>query len=141
MEKDISQKLDVRSGVATPVTSDGTVNGTGVDCQGIQTGLMFAIGAIAYTDGTHAISFQQADDDAFSVNVNAITADQIVGEIADIAAATASGDPLPKVGILYTQRYVRPVITSTSVTTGATIVAMAVEHVDEAPSPATTESL
>jgi hypothetical protein len=141
MEKDISQKLNNRSTVAAAVTANGAVNGAAVDTQAIQTGLMFALGAIAYTDGAHVISFEQADDSGFTQNVNVIGADQLVGAIADISAVTTNGDALAKIGILYTQQFVRAVITSTGVTTGATILAIATEHVDDAPSPATTESL
>ena len=140
MEKDISQKLGGRSLLASPITSSTTTNSAVVDTQGIQTGLAFYIGANLYTDGTYAFSFQQADNLAFSTNVTTIDSAQIVGSITDITAATTAGDSLQKVGILNLKtaalqdsRFVRVVVTSTSVTTGATIVVLATEMLDDAP--------
>lgn len=140
MEKDISQRLQNRSCVAAPITADGAVNGASVDTQEIQGGLFFSAGAIAYTDGTHVLSFEEADDTGFTVNAGAIDASQLVGSIADISAATANGGVFESVGVLYTRRYVRAVVTSSSVTTGATVIVMATESPDNKPQPATTES-
>ncbi len=142
MEKDISQKLNCRTCLDAAITSNTTTNGAAVDTQGIQTGLMFSIAALLFTDGVYAVSFEQADDLAFTTNVNTVAADQIVGSIEDIIAAAVNGAVMGKAGILslkdpavgnQLQRFVRPVITSTGVTTGATLAAIATEMLDEAP--------
>ena len=141
MEKDISQRLTSRALLVADISTNTTTNSAVVDTQEIQTGLMFSIGATAFTDGVYAISFEKADDLAFTLNVTAIPADQIVDAIADITAATAAADALPKAGILSLKsvalqdsRYVRAVITSTGTTTGASLAVITTEMLDNAPS-------
>lgn len=140
MEKDISQLLAIRGLLVQDITSDTDTFSPSVDTQNIQGGLMFAVSASAYTDGTYAVSFQKADDTGFTVNVNDIPAAQIVGAIADITAAQVVTE-LPKAGILslkdpstlQDQRFVRVKITSTGTTTGASILVVSTEKLDEAP--------
>jgi hypothetical protein len=141
MEKDISQKLLVRSLLSAVISSDTVTFSAVVDTQDIQSGLMMAVIASAFTDGVYAVAFQKADDLAFTTNVNTIPDEQIVGSIADIVAATAAGDPSAAVGILslkdpsalQAQRFVRAAITSTGTTSGATLSVTSVEHLDLAP--------
>lgn len=132
MEKEIASILDSRIVFNANIASDGAVNGVGVDCQGIQTGLMFAIAATALTDGSYALSFEEDDDVAFGAPT-AVPASQIYNQPDPVTAVTANGDALAKVGVLYTKRYVRPVITASSVTTGADLIVLATESNDLAP--------
>lgn len=97
---------------------------------------MFTFAATAYTDGTYAFTVEEADDVAFTVNVNEILpADDKwqgakPGATPELTAVTADGDILNKIGVFSTRRYIRLKIVSTATTTGATINANAVQSLE-----------
>lgn len=90
--------------------TNGTSNGTGVDMasyEGVE--FVFAVGVV--TDGTHTPKIQESDDNSVFTDVAA--ADQI-GTLAVLASNVHQ-----TCGYIGTKRYVRPVITTASATTGA----------------------
>lgn len=101
------------------IAADGNTNTQIIDTANFDLGVTFTIGASAYTDGTFTLSFQEGDDPALSDAVT-VPAEKLVGA-ASISAVTALGGQYAQVGIHSTARYVRPVITAASVTSGATI--------------------
>lgn len=112
------------------VTSNTTVNGTVIDTVGYDS-LAFAIASGTLTDGTWTFKLQHGDAANLSDAVDC-AADEVhsASGTATVAFAATDDNVTKKIG--YRQgkaikRYVRLVLTTTGVTTGGTIGAVAVQ--------------
>jgi hypothetical protein len=102
----------------TAITTDTATAGATVDTQLFE-GLEFFVFATARTDGTFTPSLQDSDD---GVNWTAVDPKWVLGTSA-AQAITAAHVP-SWLGYVGKHRYVRLVITSTNVTSGATLTAV-----------------
>ena len=108
------------------ISSDTTTTGAIIDTAGYDMGLTFAMGCNAYTDGTYTMKIEHGDDSGLSDAADVDSAMLVYGTLPDLAAALTEGDEMPKEGVHSTKRYVRVSIVSTSVTTGADVVVVAI---------------
>src|SRR4051812_5540596 len=101
--RNIDNEIDVKQSLA-PAARTTTASGTGVDLQDFDAAMVvFHPGAI--TDGTHAPSVEESDDDS---TYTAVAAGDLHGTLANLAANTVQ-----RVGYLGTKRYIRAKITVT----------------------------
>ena len=137
--KDIRSNLSVRLALASvAINTNTTTTGSAIDTSGHELGLMFAVDVSAYTTGTYTLSIQTADDSGFTVNLEEIvTGDVNFLEGADgaaLSAVTAAGAKCLTVGAFGNRKYARIKIVSTSVvTTGATVSARVVQAAEYSP--------
>lgn len=113
--------------------SSTTEAGQTLDTAHYDGGIMFAFAAPAWSDGTYTPVLEESDESGSGFT--AIPADQLIGTIADVtlSAATAVGDAMPTIGLLSTKRYVKVSVTSSGVSSGATIVAVTGKLPEEKP--------
>lgn len=120
-----SQKmLEALASVA--IGSNTTTNGVIIDTADFDMGIKFGFDMSAWTDGAFAISYEDGDDSGLS-DAAAVSSDKIIGDAVTLGAVTAAGAAFTGNGLFSTKRYVRAVITSTGVTTGATLSGIAVQ--------------
>lgn len=120
--RDMSNNLDDRKALSiTAIGANGTTNGDIIDLQGYDA-ITFAFLTGTITDGTHAVTFQEGNDSGLA-DAAAVATSQYLGNAVSIVAA--DDNVVKRIGILTTKRYARAVITSSGVTTGGTIGAIA----------------
>lgn len=108
--------------LGSAIASNTTTTGASVDTADFGEGLAFFCNVRSFTDGVYTLSAQESDD---NVNFTAVAAEKVIGSSAQ-SAATGS-NPMGKIGVFSTKRYVRPIVVSTGVTTGATVDVVAVQ--------------
>ena len=112
------------------ISSDTDTNTSGVDTADYDLGTTWFFQATAYTDGNYAIGFEESDASNFT-GATDVPAEKIVGptgatlttaqqQVTAVTPVDGTGSAV-RLGVHSTKRYVRAVITSTSVTTGATL--------------------
>lgn len=118
------------------IASNTTTNSEIIDTEGAPLGLTFAAYASAYTDGTYAFSFQHGEQANLS-DAETVPAESFVNQenIPNVTAAAVAGALVGKAGLFSLRRYVRVVVTSTGVTSGATLQIVAMESPDVIPAP------
>lgn len=121
-----SNQLMLEALASTAISTNTTTNGVIIDTADYDMGIKFGFDVSAYTDGSFAISYEDGDDAALA-DAAAVASDKIIGDAVTLTAATAAGAAFTGNGVFSTKRYVRAVITSTGVTTGATISGIAVQ--------------
>ncbi len=106
-------------------TGNAVATGQAIDTADFDGGFVFTPLAIDYTDGVYTPAIEESDDQAFT-SPNEIEAGRLIGTPADVAISGAQslGDTLTSIGAFGNKRFVRLKITSTVVTTGATILAL-----------------
>lgn len=104
------------------ITSNTTTSGNIIDTQGYNA-LTFVLNVGARTDGTFTPSIEHGDASDLS-DAAAPAADDLVGTYAGAVANTAQ--TVKRIGYVGNKRYVRFKVVSTSVTSGATVGAVAV---------------
>lgn len=114
-----------RALASTAIGSNTTTNGDIIDTADYEMGIKFAFFVSAYTDGTFAVTFQEGDASNLS-DATSVPSDKVLGGALSLTAATSASARWNARGVLNTKRYVRAVVTSTGVTTGATLSAVAV---------------
>jgi len=140
--KDLQSNLENVFAMDAAIAGNGTVYSNAVDMAHYDLGYMFTLLCDAYTDGTHTVTLQDADDAAFTVNVQDIDnqslkwlgPDQVAAEIGiEITAINALDDVLPKVGAFSTNRYLRLKVETTGAATGANIKSICVRKSEYLP--------
>ena len=121
--RDLHSAITVENGRTTAaITSNTTSNGAIIDLQGCG-GVEFIMTVSTRTDGTYTPSIQVGNDSGLS---DAASADSSTVR-GSLTAVTANG--VTSYGLAATTfRYCRIVITSTSVSSGATVGVTAVKH-------------
>lgn len=121
IRSDLKQNLALSATIATDTTTAGAI----IDTADYELGLMFAVMANNYTDGTYNFTLEHGLDPALSDAVP-IPTDNIIGLLSDLAltAEDAAGDKLNTVGVFGNKRYVRINAVSTITTLGSDIVAV-----------------
>ena len=114
------------------ISTDTTTTGAILDTADFELGLMFAVNASAYTDGTYTLLIEESDDSGMSGAV-AVTGDKLIGTLPALAAAVAEGDALETVGVISNLRFVRASIVSASTATGATIFVVSTQVAETMP--------
>jgi len=124
------------------ISTNTATNGNIIDTQGFES-LEFIIFAGTITDGTYVPSIYESDDSGMS-GATAITSDFLIGTtnvveptpsygtpvvdpIADATFTGADDNKVARIGALNKKRYVRLTLTSTSVSSGGTLSAIAVQ--------------
>ncbi len=119
---DIDSTSEVEAALtSTEIVSNTTTNGEIID-GALREGLEFIVQAGEITDGVYAISLEHGDDPALA-DAAAVPAADIVGSIADFVLT--DDDAVRKFGYIGNKRYVRLVVTSTGVTSGGWLAAVA----------------
>ena len=122
--KDIRSDLLQLNSLYAVIASDTTTNGAIIDTAKYDNGLMFAVVIPAYTDGTYDLVLEEDDDIGFGT-ATVLPTDTLIGALPSLSTANPQGStPLHTVGVFGNKRYLRPSITSTSVTTGATVLVL-----------------
>lgn len=114
------------------ITSNTDTNTAIVDTAAFDMGISFYMFATTYTDGTYTLSFQEGDAANLS-DASTVPAEKLVQSASISAATSAAGGSMAKVGLHSTARYVRAVITSTGVTSGATVTVAAQRFAETLP--------
>ena len=118
-----------------------TAFGAVINTQDHDSGIGFYVGLSAFTDGVFTADVQTADDASFTQNVETLTSEHIVEQptvpvaIAN-AALTAGVTNMTRIGVHSTRKFVRLRIAAASVTSGATVLALALMKTDLSPSGA-----
>lgn len=99
-----------------PAATAATRNGTGVDLQDYESAVV-EIDVGVWTDGSHTPSLQESPDNATWTNV---AAGDMIGSFTAITSA-GQANAVQSVGYKGNLRYIRPVITVATATTGAVI--------------------
>ena len=120
---------DIRSDLLPQLAFNGAIGsntdtfGAAIDSADFDGGNVFTFFAEAFTDGTFAFGIQEDDDAGFSAPAD-IEAGRLIGDPStlDVTSAAGFGDTLGSLGCFGNKRFIRLKITSTGVSTGATIV-------------------
>ena len=130
---------DIASNLQTSVlnlvfTSDTTLNSDSVDTADFELGFMLNIDVppSLFNDGSYTVKFQESEDDTTFTDVEP---SQVIGALDEnpIISASTNGSVLPKLGLFGNKRYVRVVVTSTSVTDGASLVLLVTQKGETLP--------
>lgn len=128
IRSDLKQTLVQKATISTDTTTVGSI----IDTADFNLGLMLAVIASAYADGTYTLLIEESDDSGMSGAV-AVTGDNLIGSLPVLSAVTAAGAVLETVGVFGTLRYIRVSLVSASTTTGATVLVVATEKGEHAP--------
>jgi len=121
----IDMKNDVKGLIALDIqaiASDTTTVGNIIDLAGFESVTFFQESG-AYTDGSYTLLIEEGDDAALA-DAAAVADSSLVGTEADTAISAANA--VSSIGYVGGKRYVRASVVSASVTTGATVGALAV---------------
>lgn len=122
--KDLHNNITAKQALAPgAITSNTTTNGTEVDRQGFEQ-VEFLILAGTITDGAYAVEVQESDTSGSGYT--AVADNDLLGTEAGAGIVAADDNTVKKIGYRGIKRYVRLVVTSTGVTTGGTLGAIAV---------------
>lgn len=120
-----SDQIVLEALASIAISANETNNGIIIDTADYDMGIKFAFDVSAYTDGSFAVSYEDGDDPALA-DAAAVATDKVIGDAVVLTAVTAADAPFKGNGVFSTRRFVRPVITSTGVSTGATLSGVAV---------------
>ena len=110
----------------TTNTQTVTVAANAVDTADHEMGVFFAAMLADYTDGSYKVELQESDVANFASS-NVIAEADILGSYPTLTEETAEGSQLFEFGLTHTKRYVRVLIISSGVTTGARVIVVSVE--------------
>ncbi|MEE8263266.1 MAG: hypothetical protein V3R83_12460 [Gammaproteobacteria bacterium] len=119
-----TQKM-IEALVSTAIGSNTTTNGVIIDTADFDMGIKFGFDVSAFADGVFTVTYEDGDAANLS-DAAAVAVDKVIGSAVVLIAATAANATFTGNGLFSTKRFVRAVITSTGVATGATISAIAV---------------
>lgn len=117
--------LAVKALPYTSISSNTTTNGTAVDCALYSNNfrdVLFVINSHTITDGTYDVTVEESD--ASGSGYAAVDSARVLGSLPQFVAA--DDNVVKSFGVRPTKRYVRAVITSTGVTSGGALSAVAV---------------
>ena len=136
--KDIRSNVIQNNGFFATVASDTTTAGAIFDTADYELGLMFALGAFNYTDGTYTLLLEESSDAgmAGATVIGSTDPDQLIGTLPVVTAATALGAEFGTVGVISNLRYVRASIVSTGTTTGSDVAVIVTQVAEEMPTSA-----
>lgn len=115
MSEEITSGIRYSHSINQAIAANGAVNGSSIDTANFGLGVTAVLDVTGRTDGSYLLSLEDSDDDA---SFAAITSSKLVGSVTALSAN--SSGVLKKIGAFGTRRYVRAVVTASSVTTGAT---------------------
>lgn len=118
------------------ITTNTTTVSTGIfDTADLELGLMFALGAFNFTDGSYTLLLEESSDSGMSgaTVIGATDPDQLIGTLPVVTAATAEGGTLGTVGVISNLRFVRASIVSTGTSTGSDVLVLVTQVAEEMP--------
>jgi hypothetical protein len=130
MNRDIASDLLIVKAFDSNFTINETKLGSGIDTANYDDGVMLVCIVYGYVDGDYAITLQDSPDNSVFTDV---PADKLIGSNPTLSAETAEGAVASKIGAFSTDRWLRVSITSTSVSTGASIKVYAVKNAENRP--------
>jgi len=114
--RDISKNLLATISIdPQTISSDTTTNGTGVDVRDYDGAMVVFQSNDAITDGAFALKLQESDDDSTYTDVDSSE------QIGTLANFSSSAEGIQQVGYVGNKRYLRPVITTTSTSSGGIV--------------------
>ena len=114
------------------ITSDTTTVSTAIiDTADYDMGIFFSCGIVDFTDGEYELVIQESDDPAMS-GQNLVAAANLLptikaGVLPTLDALNVLGAQLSEFGIVGTKRFVRLSVISTGTTSGARVIATAIQ--------------
>lgn len=120
IRSNLLQKLLFNAAISTNTTTDAVV----IDLADFDMGVMISLAALAFTDGSYNLIFEDSPDNSV---FTAVSSDKIIGPGATVSALTDPSvpDELETVGLFSIDRFLKVRIVSTGTTTGATIAVLA----------------
>jgi hypothetical protein len=122
--QDISSDLKTVCAQTATISTNTTTNGSSIDTADYEMGLMFLFFLPSRTDGSYQLNLQESADGSTWAD---IPSTKLIGSEGALTAALAAAGTVSKVGVFSNLQYVRSQIVSTSVTTGATAMVLAVQ--------------
>lgn len=116
IKNNIKQDIIFNGSIATDTLTDCVV----LDMQGYNAGVMVALSASNYIDGSYSLSIEDSED---NVTFTAIALDKVIGDYTDTVTTANSLGDLATVGCFSTNRYLKVIITSTATSTAASTAA------------------
>ena len=114
--RDISKNLLATISIdPQTISSDTTTNGTGVDVRDYDGAMVVFQSNDAITDGAFALKLQESDDDSTYTDVDSSE------QIRTLSNFSSSAEGIQQVGYVGNKRYLRPVITTTSTSSGGIV--------------------
>lgn len=123
---DIRSDLLPQAAFDNAFTTNTTVNGSAIDTADFDGGIVFTAYAPDgdFTDGTYTLSLEQDDNSGFS-SATAVPSENLISDTPPITitAGDALGGTLVSLGAFGVERFLRLVVVSTGVSTGARVIA------------------
>jgi hypothetical protein len=104
-----------------PAARTASANGTGVDLHGHEAAEVLIVAGVI-TDGSHAVTIEESDDDS---TYTAVAAADRIGTLPTLTSSSG-GSAVHKLAYLGGKRYLRVVITASGTTSGGVIGAIVV---------------
>jgi hypothetical protein len=125
--RDISKNLLAAISIdPQTISSDTTTNGTGVDVRDYDGVMVLFQSNDTVADGAYALKIQESDDDSTYTDVDSSE------QIGTLSNFSSSAEGTQQIGYVGNKRYVRPVITSTSTSSGGIFVATVIRGLPHA---------
>lgn len=132
--KDIRSDLVPEATLIEVISASTTTTGAIIDTAAYDGGIVMTLGVAKYTDGTYNFAFAESDASNMGSS-NAIADANMIGTEAGLVLSAVSADNavLPSIGFVGTKRYIQVTVTSTAVTTGATVFGVAMKRPEVMP--------
>lgn len=108
MVKDIVSNIRGLILIATAISTEGNTVGNSVDTADFGEGLALMAYAPTGWSGSSVLTAEESDDNA---TFTPVAADKYIGSA--VVTQSTEGDPMVKVGLFSTKRYIRPVMVTT----------------------------
>ncbi|WP_409469066.1 hypothetical protein [Streptomyces sp. HC307] len=119
MRQTLYNTARAKATLAIALRTNGTVNGTGVDLhenKDASRSAMLIVHSGTITDGSHAVTLQESDDNSTFTNVAAA---DLQGS--NPTVTSTDDDKIYEVGYVGSKRYLRASVTTSGATTGGTL--------------------
>ena len=125
MRKDLHNNTVGSVALAATISSNTTTAGNIIDTRGFEA-IEFYIASGTLTDGAYAVLVEDGDESNLS-DAAAVADDQLLGTEANASFTDTDDNTVKRIGYVGGKRYVRLSLVSTSVSTGGSFTAIAVQ--------------
>ena len=125
MRKDLHNNTVGSVALAAAISSNTTTAGNIIDTRGFEA-IEFYIASGTLTDGAYAVLVEDGDESNLS-DAAAVADDQLLGTEANASFTDTDDNTVKRIGYVGGKRYVRLSLVSTSVSTGGSFTAIAVQ--------------
>ncbi len=125
--REIASKSESEIALINVSLTDGTVIGSVIDLQR-SNAVLFVIQSGTVTDGSHAFSFEESIDQAFSVPIVVPESDLRGAVLADLVFDSADDNIVKQVSVVNNKRFLRIVSNTTGASTGGLFNSIAIRQ-------------